>query len=176
MITKYNNFFSKEICDELDSLIDVITSKHSRNIPMYSTSIHNWSPELVSHSTPILRYSFTEENNELIGKIKKEILDKTTYEIDNLVIHFFPKLSYITWHDDGDYKGALTIYLNKKWDYNWGGYFLYQEENEIKAILPDYNLGVLQENGVPHCVSTINVNSDIRISIQAFLRRNKKLV
>jgi Rps23 Pro-64 3,4-dihydroxylase Tpa1-like proline 4-hydroxylase len=176
MITKYDNFFSDDVCHELDNLINKIVSKENKRSPVYSTSLHTWDDSLVSHSTPILRYFLTEEYDKLITKIKKEILIKTKYQIDYVLIHFWPKLSYITWHNDGDYKGALTIYLNKKWDSNWGGYLMYKENDEIKAIAPNYNLGVLQENGVSHCVSTINVNADIRISLQAFLVNDKKLM
>ena len=53
---------------------------------------------------------------------------------------------------------------------------MYEENNEIKAIKPEYNLGVLQEGGVNHCVSTINVNADVRVSIQAFLKVDKKII
>lgn len=176
MITKYKGFFTNEVCFELDSLINKIISKQNADIPMYSTSIHSWSDGLVSYSTPILRYFIPFEYDTLITKIKKEIFNKTKYEIDNVLIHFWPKLSYITWHNDLGYKAALTIYLNKKWDSNWGGYLMYEETNEIKAIKPDYNLGVLQEGGVNHCVSTINVNADIRVSIQAFLKTDKKII
>lgn len=176
MITKYENFFSNEICSELDILISRITSKENNTTPMYSTSIYSWKDELISHSTPILRYPITIEYNKLLSKIKREIFVKTNYQIDNVLIHFWPKLSYITWHEDLVYKGALTVYLNKIWDSNWGGYFMYQENDEIKAIKPEYNLGVLQENGVSHCVSTVNINADIRISIQVFLTNDKKIL
>jgi Rps23 Pro-64 3,4-dihydroxylase Tpa1-like proline 4-hydroxylase len=176
MITKYESFFSDEVCVELDNLINKITSKQNADIPQYTTSIHRWGDGLISHSTPILRYFIPIEYDNLITKIKKEIFSKTKYEIDNVLIHFWPKLSYITWHNDSGYKGALTIYLNKKWDSNWGGYLMYEENNEIKAIKPEYNLGILQENGVSHCVSTINVNADVRISIQVFLNKTKKML
>lgn len=176
MITKYNNFFSEEICNELDEIISKITSKKNKNTPLYSTSIDTWDSKLVSYSTPILKYFLTDENYKLINKIKKEVLNKIGYEIDYVLLHFFPKLSYITWHDDGIYEGALTVYLNKKWNSNWGGYLMYEENNEIKAIQPDYNLAVLQEGGVKHCVSTLNVDADIRISIQVFLVKKKKVM
>jgi Rps23 Pro-64 3,4-dihydroxylase Tpa1-like proline 4-hydroxylase len=176
MITKYKDFFNDEICQELDVLISKIMSKENRDNPIYSASISSWDKELVSHSTPILRYFLTEENDKLISKIKKEVSKKTGYEIDYVLIHFFPKLSYITWHDDGIFKGAITVYLNKNWDSDWGGYLMYEEDSDVKAIKPEYNLGILQEGGVKHCVSTINVDADIRISIQAFLVKSKKLM
>ena len=53
---------------------------------------------------------------------------------------------------------------------------MHEENDEIKAIKPEYNLAVLQENGVSHCVSTLNVDADIRISMQVFLLKNKRLL
>jgi hypothetical protein len=178
MITKYENFFSEDVSNEIDKLINSILSNKSPNMPVYSASISSWDDDLISSSTPVLRYFISEKDENLMRKIKKEIFTKTKYEVDQVLLHFWPKLSYINWHNDSMYKGALTIYLNKNWNPNWGGYLMYQDQDtsEIKGIIPKYNLGVLQENGVKHCVSTINMDADIRISMQAFLTKEKKLI
>ncbi len=42
------------------------------------------------------------------------------------------------------------------------------EEGQIKALIPTRNTAVIQEGNVPHSVSTINMDSEIRISLQVF--------
>ena len=69
--------------------------------------------------------------------------------------------SFITWHLDGDNLYNGTLYLNKEWDSNDGGIFLYKDHtNEIKGIEPTYNSMVVNscaENDPhnQHCVTCI---------------------
>ena len=87
------------------------------------------------------------------------------------MFYIWTKLSYIPWHNDHHVNGALTVYLNNYWDINWGGYFMYKNQNnEINAIKPETNLGVLQLEGVEHSVSTVNVNAENRITLQTFFK------
>lgn len=49
------------------------------------------------------------------------------------------KLSFIPWHSDKDsydaVRFAATLYLNKEWDDNWGGLFLYKK---TIAFMPNH--------------------------------------
>jgi hypothetical protein len=179
MIDVYKNFLSKETIEKLDNKIDDILNKSKPDVPNFTTSLTSWQDNLKKSSTPIIRYVLNETDVDLFKILKKEIESKISYYIDGIVIHFSPKLSYIPWHNDGHVNAALTIYLNKKWDINWGGYFLYEDDNEIKAIIPDFNLALLQrggEKGLPHCVTTTNIDADLRISLQLFLTNRKKIM
>ena len=75
---------------------------------------------------------------------------------------------YIPWHNDTDYSAGLTIYLNDKWNYRNGGLFLYEDNNEIKTIVPQRNKGVLQIGGVPHSTTMVSKFSEPRKTIQIF--------
>jgi hypothetical protein len=175
MITKYDNFLSENLLVLIDKKIkDIFNSKSERAI--FSSSISHWSEYLKSSSTPILRYVMNDSDLELLNFLKKEIEKKIPYYVDDVIIHIFPKLSYIPWHDDGSHSAALTIYINEKWEVNWGGYFMYKINDELLAIKPKRNLAVLQNGGLPHCVTTTNIDSDFRISIQCFLKQEKKLL
>ena len=70
----------------------------------------------------------------------------------------------------------LTIYLNEKWEDNWGGYLMYEDGNEIKAIKPEKNLGVLQKTPLMHCVTTTNIGAEYRMSLQFFMNKNKNVI
>jgi hypothetical protein len=179
MINIYSNFLSEDAIKKLDDKIEEILNNSDPNVPNFTTSLTSWTKYLQNNSTPIIRYVLNKNDDTLFQYLKKEIESKIPYYIDNMVIHFSPKLSYIPWHNDGYVIAALTIYLNKKWDINWGGYFLYRLNDEIKAIKPELNLGILQEGGdkgLPHCVTTTNIDADLRISLQLFLTNKKKLL
>ena len=172
-ITKYNNILSDELYQET---IEYITSLMKKEGQQFTTSMLNWEDGLIENSAPILKYDFYAYDDEFRKKIKREIETKIPYFIDGFMLYVWPNSSYITWHDDGMYKAGLTIYLNEKWDSNWGGYLMYEENEEIKAIKPEKNLGVLQENGVNHMVTTINVGANLRTTLQFFLTKKKKML
>jgi Rps23 Pro-64 3,4-dihydroxylase Tpa1-like proline 4-hydroxylase len=84
------------------------------------------------------------------------------------MIYYWTRLSYIPWHDDENHTGALTVYLNEEWDEDWGGYFLYKEDETIKAILPKKNFALLQQGGIKHATTPVHLNGGIRFTIQTF--------
>jgi len=51
---------------------------------------------------------------------------------------------------------------------------MYKDDENISAIKPAKNLGVLQKTPINHCVSTINIGADYRVSLQFFLTDEKK--
>ena len=171
-ITKFNSFFSDEMYSEVKEYVDTLFKTKPEK---FNTSLE-WETGLVNRSALILRYRLTSDDVEMFQKIKKEMEKKIPYYIKEITVHVFPNLSYITWHSDKHVKAAFTVYLNEDWDMNWGGYLMYREDNEVKAIKPEKNLAVLQESGVNHCVTTVNVGADYRISLQCFLTDKKTII
>lgn len=167
----FDDFFDDKLYKEINSHIEIVVKSKQYRL----TTNRVWEEGLISYSTPILRYRFEENDKLLFDKIKDEVIKKTEFSITDIIVHIFPKLSYIPWHLDGTYDSALTIYLNKNWDKNWGGLFLYKENNEIKAFIPKKNTGILLEGGIEHCVTTTNINADDRITLQFFLNKKKKI-
>lgn len=176
MINKYKDFFSAETLGLIDQKVESLFNKEEEK-PLFSSSISHWEKNLTDGSVPILRYVLQNEDVELSQIIRKEIEQKIPYYVNGILIHICPRLSFIPWHDDGLHTAALTVYLNKKWNPNWGGYFMYSEnDGEIKAIFPERNLGILQKGGVLHSVSGITMNAGYRISIQCFLKLERKFI
>lgn len=170
-ITKYTSLLSEDLYKEtLEYMNSIIKNKSN----LFNTSLA-WQDGLKGNSGLIARYEFGKNEMDILRKIKFECEKKIPYIISKVVLHLMPPLSYITWHDDTHVKAALTVYLNESWDEDWGGYLMFKENNEIKAIKPERNLGVLQENGVEHCVSCVNIGSDYRLSLQFFLDKEQKL-
>lgn len=170
-IIKYESFFSSELYTEITEYVNSLIKNKSG---LFNTNI-SWQDSLKGNSGLIARYEFGKNELDILRKIKLECEPKIPYIITNIVIHIFPPLSYITWHDDTHVKAALTVYLNEKWDDNWGGYLMYKEDDEIKAIKPDKNLAVLQMDGVEHSVSCVNIGAPNRITLQFFLDKEQKL-
>jgi hypothetical protein len=138
MINIYSNFLSEESINVLDNKIEEILYKSDPNVPNFTTSLTSWHNKLQKSSSPIIRYVLNKNDDTIFQTLKKEIESKIPYYIDGMVIHFSPKLSYIPWHNDDHVIAALTIYLNKNWDVNWGGYFLYKLNDEIRGIKPEF--------------------------------------
>ena len=127
-----------------------------------------WPTIIVKASTPVIVKDI-DKTDELFKELKQEIEEKTGWEVLNIMIYYWTKLSYIPWHEDPGLNAGFTLYLNETWDKDWGGYFMYElEEGQIKALIPTRNTAVIQEGNVPHSVSTINMDSEIRISLQVF--------
>jgi Rps23 Pro-64 3,4-dihydroxylase Tpa1-like proline 4-hydroxylase len=171
-VVKYVSLLSEDLYKETLEHVDSII-KNKSNLLITNLA---WQDSLKGKSGLIARYEFGKNDMEILRKIKLECQKKIPYFISKVVLHLMPPLSYITWHDDTHVKAALTVYLNENWDEDWGGYLMYKENTEIKAIKPEKNLGVLQENGVEHCVSSINIGADYRMSLQFFLDIEQKLL
>lgn len=92
---------------------------------------------------------------------------------DLVQIYIWTHLARIEWHNDGTAPnsarcGAVTVYLNKSWKIEWGGEFLYKdEEGEVQRIVPDYNRGVFITD-VEHRTTPI-VGKSIRKALQIWI-------
>jgi Rps23 Pro-64 3,4-dihydroxylase Tpa1-like proline 4-hydroxylase len=171
-ITKYKSFFTDEFFNEIQDYVNNILKTKSS---LFATSL-SWDQNLVKTSSLIARYELLQDDIEIYTKIKKEIEKNISYYVSTCTIHVLPHSSYITWHNDSHHDAALTIYLNDNWNENWGGFLMYEDDDIIKAIKPEKNLAVLQENHVNHCVTTVNIGANYRISLQLFLDKKKSIL
>jgi Rps23 Pro-64 3,4-dihydroxylase Tpa1-like proline 4-hydroxylase len=163
-ITKYKNFLSEEIYIRLKEFVQ----KNKKKFIMVSLADGN-----SVNSNSIMRYGL-ENDFELKKQIQIEIESKIPYFVKNIHINLIPNLSFIDWHTDSHCIAALTIYLNEKWNDNWGGYLIYEENDELKAIKPEKNLAIIQKTPLNHSVSMVNIGADYRISLQMFLHKEKE--
>ena len=163
-VIKYKNFLSDEIYIRLK---EIVQNKKNKFI-MVSLADGN-----SVNSNSIMRYGL-ENDFELKKQIQFEIESKIPYFVKNMHINLIPNLSFIDWHRDSHCIAALTIYLNEKWNDNWGGYLIYEENYELKAIKPEKNLAIIQKTPLNHSVSMVNIGADYRISLQMFLHKENE--
>ena len=171
----------------LDMLDDKIQSFLSGNLEV---ATNRWPEDVVQWSPHTLLYHFqpeTEEHSELKNIVLKKwnVDTKTTcseclapkeFLHFEFLLHFMPTGSYMPWHNDKHHKFVATTYLNKEWDWNWGGAFLWVDKNgENKFLMPEYNTATRygkekDTEGISHSVSKI-INlpaKHYRISLQTF--------
>lgn len=89
--------------------------------------------------------------------------------------------SCVNWHADYDDYNAMSIYLNSKWESNWGGWFAYTErhnhqEGEVNPldgqfVVPKYNLSVMSTDMEWHCTTPMSPFAEHRYSIQLFFSK-----
>ena len=82
--------------------------------------------------------------------------------------YYWGPYSFIPWHNDGHVSNAGTLYINKDWEKDWGGAYLYECNEGIKVLYPKNNRMVLQNNHTPHSTSIVSKNAPVRITIQIF--------
>jgi len=131
-----------------------------------------WGYELVQESSPVLINDIPDDS-ELYQRILEDL--KTRSEIPSvkevkMMFFYWTRGSYIPWHTDQNYEAGITIYLNDVWGQDDGGLFLYREDDQIKGLIPEYNMMVIQTGGVYHTVTPIIPVGAIRASIQIFLK------
>lgn len=181
-IQTFEEFLDESVYDELEKLSFDILQHGGNN---FTTNRH-WSFDILKDSAPVLIHNVN-HTSLIYLKIKKTIEQKTEMRLknNNIMLYFWTRYSYIPWHNDQTYEGAITVYLNRKWHPDYGGYFLYSDSlstemvkdysviPNIKAIIPRKNLAVLQTEQVHHCTTPVNFMGDLRITIQAFLEYKK---
>lgn len=171
-ITRFDDFFPEEIYNELVGTAKFLLKNGTM---AFSTNAY-WDRKIVKDSFPVLIHEI-HKNSELFVKTKEQVESKTNFSLNehDIMFYYWTRFSYIPWHRDQSYAAALTVYLNEEWHEDWGGYFLYEKENnDIGAIQPKRNLGLLQQGGVKHSTTSVHYNGNMRITVQVFLDKREK--
>ena len=131
MIKIKRNFFDNDLIDSLSSF--AIKSYKSNKL---RTNFSSWNDGIVQHSSVVLIYDIFHDN-----EIYKKLCKKFDTEDYNFTFQYWTQGSYIPWHNDGYAAEAGTVYLNKKWNLDWGGLFMWMDDSskKIYAEKPEYN-------------------------------------
>ena len=77
--------------------------------------------------------------------------------------------SGINWHGDGIYNYGITFYVNKIWNEQWGGEFMFHHNN-TKGYLPIVgNSVIIIKTPMKHKVNTVLSPIIPRMTIQSFI-------
>ena len=192
---KIENFLSPDTAEMAsrycDSLINSKEHVWTTNFGwLHGKEKDHSNPRFDRYDNLVLVHQIVKSNEELYNKICADIKrHHPTFvpEGINSVQYFvWTGGSCIEWHNDftrdleeprgrGRSKkrcGAITIYLNRSWSYEWGGDFLYKDENrKVQRVTPEYNLAV-SIGKVDHR-STQIIGRRFRKCIQIFVKEDE---
>jgi Rps23 Pro-64 3,4-dihydroxylase Tpa1-like proline 4-hydroxylase len=113
------------------------------------------------------------EINETYFKFYKTLLSHQPFikiKDINFIIHVMGKHSGINWHEDDHVEYGATYYLNKRWNKNWGGEFMFTYKGQTGYLPVVGNSLVIIKTPLQHKVNTILTNNIPRITIQSFIK------
>lgn len=153
-----------------------ITSDPSNGVITWTN--YGWEPSLYEGSNVVNCYLLGGGLRETIidNLIEKEVFLQTEREKlrkdFSTMIYVWFRHSYINLHNDDLSGRAVTIYLNPEWEYKEGGFLHWYDDNteEWKTIIPEFNLGVVNNSNVPHATTPVTSLSQFRVSFQGFLK------
>jgi Rps23 Pro-64 3,4-dihydroxylase Tpa1-like proline 4-hydroxylase len=162
----------------INNFLDINLIKKIEEYVNNNLQLHTWKTNLCwkdsikknSSQVSILNLTDVVEFSIPIKKLYNEIILETKSLKFSLCFYVWHNLSFIPFHKDGGYSIASTIYLNQTWEKDFGGLFLYEESNEIKAIVPKFNMCLINEVNINHGTSLIAINSPLRLTLQVFFK------
>lgn len=168
MIKVYDNFFDEEYFNFISDYS--LKLFHDGDTKFFSNHTR-WERQLVKDSSVVLLHTPNREFEDEIIKRVVEITGQENKTFTGAAFNFFMEGSYIPWHFDGGYRTATTVFLNREWDPDWQGFFMYREDEEIKAVLPAPNRAVHVNHikgNISHCTTPVIKSSYLRATLQIF--------
>ena len=152
-----NNFYKE--------LHDMIFKSHRDVI---ESADKTWNKVLLQNvkSPQRLRVSDT-FNKQYTTLLKHQLFINLTKQNISFIVHKMNRDAGITWHSDGQ-RYAATFYVNKRWNENWGGEFMFKTETQSGFIPVVGNSLVLVKAPLLHKVNTVLSPTIPRFSIQSF--------
>lgn len=155
-----NDFFSIGLLKEIHE--HIVNSKFSW------AQNDGWDEDLRIGSIPIAIADLTPFTEKLIEETVFHIPEVRGLELPHPMFYSCPQMASIGWHEDY-YPFSISVYMNEYWDRQWGGFFLHEDGHEIKAIKPEFNMGVVVPPNVQHSVTQVaHFSPTRRFSIQLF--------
>lgn len=151
----------------LDSILKEIDSGKKKNIWRPASLL--WHRDLLStYSGECLTRNLSRDLVEDIMKDVQSFLPE--HSATHMCMNMWLKGSGITFHNDANYAFGATIYLNKKWNPDDGGIFIWEVgRRQYRGVCPEFNTMVLNNLGQHHQVTAISPYAkENRISIQIF--------
>jgi hypothetical protein len=137
------------------------------------TSKGLWSEDLINNIEPPMR---VEVDNYLpFEKLKTLVRHNAHFKLNNVekmstTIHYMKKNAGINWHDDNTWKYGATYYINHRWLKQWGGEFMFTDNNGHGWIPPVGNSLVIVKAPITHKVNPVLSPIMPRISVQMFMK------
>ena len=159
------NALKDETIEALLSVAEEVLSGNSAKHQVWTN--YAWESQIVLGSTTVICIAVPDD---LRSEVKAQLSEAGLIDLNlsqGVMIYIWPNGSYIPPHTDRGYKQAISIYLNKDWSLSDGGLFCYESSDGIRCVVPEYNTGIENINGVRHFTTPVTSNKK-RISLQVF--------
>lgn len=123
------------------------------------------TPKIVEINETYFKFYKTLILHQPFIKIKKNFNENLEF-----MIHTMKKNSGINWHEDSHVEYGITYYLNKRWNRNWGGEFMFTYNRQNGYIPVVGNSLIIVKTPLLHKVNSVLINHIPRITIQNFLK------
>jgi len=167
MITVKNNFLDEAF---INNFIQNIIKESQEYKPIWKSNI-NWGENIVKGSSLVLAYEIKKEELNYIKSKFIELDDK--FKDKEIVGHFYiwTRGSNIPMHNDSNYEYGCTIYLNKHWEVDWGGLYIWQEGDKFNIEKPEFNKLIINKGNTKHGTTLLNYNiPEERLTLQIFFK------
>jgi hypothetical protein len=159
--------------EEVKKILGHVMNESNRD--RWYVNKHNWGDEIKKDILGCVNILFIRDE-DIIKMITDKFVDclNPSEKFGTIQYYEWNQLSQINWHNDGRHNGSITIYLNEKWDANWGGFFCWKQTRENingNFIIPEMGSAIVLRNGPPHFVSLVSPYADTRKTIQIFIRK-----
>lgn len=156
-------------------LIDEILADNDRFMDdetKWWSSHQMWVPEIVKSSAPVFARPLPgQQTIKVYAQLLERNLIKPNDPVPTVLAYVWHPLSFIPWHDDNHQRYSATIYLNREWDPNWGGYLLWREGDTMHVTPPCYNRIFFSTGKVEHSTTMTTRDAGLRQTVQVFLAR-----
>ena len=167
MITTKNNFLEESF---IYNLVTNIIKESQQYKTSWKSNI-NWGENIVKGSSLVLAYEIKEQE---LNYIKSKFIElDSKFKNKEIVGHFYiwTRGSNIPMHNDSNYEYGCTIYLNKNWDIDWGGLYIWQEDNKLNIEKPEFNKLIINKGNTRHGTTLLNYNiPEERLTLQIFFK------
>jgi hypothetical protein len=134
-------------------------------------------PALPADVANIIGFSGPMYMVELVDALKEQAMKHMAVHFTDInLLDYEADITYVTggrysfapWHNDVIYERSITVYLNEEWDRNWGGCYLYDEDNGegVRAIYPEFNKAIDITPPLLHATAMPNIQAPLRFSLQ----------
>jgi len=139
----------------------------------FQESSARWDRRVVEDSAPVMIQDLPDDPGARLIELVRErgMLGPGTA---HAMFYAWEHGSYIPWHDDSHHGGgAVTVYLNDRWEAEWGGHFLYRLPGGAVAapVIPSFNRGVMNGSALQHSTTVVETTApEPRFTLQMFAK------
>lgn len=160
-----HNFLPQSFYKDLHNLV----FKGHKKVSQDSSKV--WEHELHDGLKPVERMDVADTFSKQYTTLLRHSPFMNIKDIKHIswVVHKMKRFSGINWHGDGGNKYAATFYLNKRWNEQWGGEFMFKDKGQAGFIPVVGNSLVICKTPLHHKVNTVLSPTIPRLTIQSFI-------